>query len=129
MIQLTLNFPIQSPAFLQNFTKKIAKKPKIILFVVQFQRRKSHSKLQYKIYKRPPRAKGPPTTARAERLTLIRESRPTLPTTSAALVLPPQPRSQKTVRKFICYGWSALHNQPHKLIVGRTAAPPLPPEI
>ena len=110
------------------FHKTVAKSQKYS-FVVQFHRRGPYRNLQYKKYKRPPRAKRPPTTDRAERLTQFRESRPPPPTTSAALVLPPQPRSQKTAGKFFCYGWSALHNQPHMPIVGRTAAPPLPPEI
>ena len=69
-----------APTFLQIFTKKIATQPELFLFVVLLQRRKPYSKLLHKTYKRPPRAKRPPTTARAGRLTQFRGSRPTPPT-------------------------------------------------
>ena len=118
-----------SSSFSTNFYRKNSKKPKKFLFVVQFQRRKPHSKLLHMTIKKPPRSKRPPTTDRAEQLTLIRGSRPTLPTASAALFLLPQTRSQTTGEKFFCYGWSALHSQPHKPKIERTTAPPLPAEI
>ena len=111
------------------FYKNNSKSQKYFLFVVQFQRRKPYGKLPYKTYKRPPRAKGPPTTDGAERLTLFRESRLTLPTALAALSLLFLTRPQTTGGRFFCYGWLALQNQPHRTLVGRTAAPPLPPDI
>ena len=79
-----------APTFLQIFTKKIATQPKLFLFVVQLQRRNPYSKLLHKTYKRPARAKRPPTTTRAGRLTQFRESRPTPPTTAAFPLFPPR---------------------------------------
>ena len=129
-IQLTFCSLIQLLIYISyNFYKKLQKSPKIFLFVVQFQRRKPHSKLLHMTIKRQPRAKKPPTTDRAEQLALIRGSRPTLPTASAALFLLPQTRSKKTGKKFFCYGWSTLHSQPHKPRTEQTRAPPLPAEI
>ena len=75
-----------------NFLQKDCKKPKIFLFVVQFHRRRPCRNLPYKTYKKPPRAKRPPTADRAERLTLFRESRSTL-LTSVNFLLSQQPTS------------------------------------
>ena len=43
MIQLTLDSPIQFLIFYKFLQKHYKKKPKIFFFVVQLQRRKSHS--------------------------------------------------------------------------------------
>ena len=107
---------------LQNQTKK----PKIFLFDVQIQRRKPHKKLKDETYKRPPKVKRPPTTDRAERPTLVRGSRPNLPTASAALFLLPPTSSRNYCGKSVCYGWLALHNQLHTIVVGQIGAPPQP---
>ena len=76
--------------FLQIFYKKVTKKPKIILIVVQSPQKRSYRTLPYKRYKRPPRTKRPPTTDEAGRLTLIRESHPTPPTISDGIIFLPQ---------------------------------------
>ena len=66
------------------FQKSLQKNSKKNLFVVQLQRRKPYSTWRHKTIRRPPRAKRPPSTDRAEQLTLVRGSRPTPPTSAAA---------------------------------------------
>ena len=72
------------------FTETIAKKPKIFLFVVQFQGRRPYRKLLYEKYKRPPKAKRLPTTDRAEQPIRFRENCPTPPKTAAFPLFPPR---------------------------------------
>ena len=115
-----------SYSYLYNFFRKIVQETNIILFVVQFQRRKPHGELLHQTYKRPPWAERPPTTDRAERLTLVRGSHPTLPTASAAPFLLPLTSSRNYCGKSVCYGWLTLHNQLHTIIVGQIRAPPQP---
>ena len=89
-------------------------------------KKKPHSKPLHMTIKRPPRARRPLMTDRAERLTLVRGSRPTLPTASAALFLLPPTGSRTFCGKSVCYGWFALHCQLHTIIVGQIGAPPQP---
>ena len=94
-----------------TFLQKQPKKLKIVLFVVQFQGKRPYRKLPYKKYKRPSRAKRPPTTDRAERLTLIRENRPT-PPTSAGFPLFQRPTTPQTSASTnFCLGSSSGHIQ------------------
>ena len=119
----TISFP---SSFLHSFTKTIQKAKNFFSFCCAIPKKKAeHQTTKHG----PPRAKSPPTTDKAERLTLARESRPTLPTASAALSLLLLTRPHTTGGRFFCYGLLALQNQPHTPLVGRTAAPPLPPEI
>ena len=94
-----------------TFLQKPPKKPKIFLFVVQFPGRRPYRKLLYKKYKRPLRAKRPPTTERAERLTLIRESRPTSPTSAGFPLFQMPTTPQRSASTNFCLGSSSGHIQ------------------
>ena len=60
IIQLNLCSLIQLLIYISyNFHKKLQKKSKLILFVVQFKGRRPHSKLLHMTIKKPPRVKGP----------------------------------------------------------------------
>ena len=97
-------------SFLQFFLQKGYKKPKIFQIVVQFHRRKPYRNLPYKVYKRPPRAKRPPTTDRAERLTPIQGSRPTPPRAATAPSSLQQTTSRTIAGKCAYCGLSAAHS-------------------
>ena len=75
-----------SYSYLYNLLRKILQTPKLFLIVVQFQEESRTVNYGTRHIKKLPRAKRPPTTDRAERLTLIRKSRSTRPTT---VVFPP----------------------------------------
>ena len=113
--------------FLPTFTK--TQKAGNTLFVVQFQRRKRDSKLRQKTIQGPPTAKRPPTTDRAEQLTLIRGSRPIPPTTATALSSFLPTMSRTTDEIYVCYGLLAAHSPLYRLEFVRTTAQPRPAGI
>ena len=96
---------------------------------MQFHWRRPYRNLQYKTYKRPPRAKRPPTTDRAGRLTLIRGSLPTPPRFATAPSLLQLTTSRTIVGKCAYCGLSAAHSQLCKPAFVQTTAPPLPAKI
>ena len=111
-----------APTVLQLFTKKIATQPNLFLFVVQLQRRKSYSKLLHKTYKYSPRAKKPPTAARAGRLTQFRGSRPSSSTSVIFLFSQQSTNPQNIVLIDFYSNWLNGHDRRYMLKFGQTMA-------
>ena len=65
-------------------------------------------------YKKPPRAKRPPTTVIAKRLTQFRGSRPTSPTTVFLLLFRRPTSLQNTVSINFCSDWSTWNHRHYK---------------
>ena len=111
-IQFTLCSVIQLLIYISyNFLQKITKKPKVFFFVVQFQRRKPHSKLLYKTLKKPPMTKRPPKTDGMEQLTLFRENRPAPPTSADFLPFRRPTTPQNRASRNFCLDSSIAHTQ------------------
>ena len=89
---------------------------------MQLQRRTPYIKLLHKTYKRPPRAKRPPTTARSRRLTQFRGSCQT-PPTSVIFPLSQQLTSPQTIVLIDFYSnWLTGQNRRYKPTFGQTMA-------
>ena len=110
-MQVTRYSPYPLLTSYKFFTKRLQKAKNIFLFVVQFQGRRPYRKLLYKKYIKPPRAKRPPTTDRAERLTLIRESRPTAPTSAGFPLFQRPTTPQRSASTKFCLGSPSGHIQ------------------
>ena len=97
--------------FSSTFLQKQHKKPKIIFLLCNSKEENRTVNYNTKRIQRPPRAKRPPTTNRAGRLTRFRESCPTPPTCAAFPTSQPPPKFRKCSEDDTYYSSSTEHTR------------------